>query len=582
MTPRISGLYGLFRFDGGPIDPADARALGLETDGTFATARAEGIDHQAPAAIHRSDGDGHITLLAGYLDEPDDIADRLALPRTTAHADLARAALAKFGADTPAVLLGEWTLLHWEQEGRLTLMASAARRDRLFYAVSGSRCAVAPDLPALARIAWIDDDIDPAGLLYGLGRADLRTRRGGRTMLKQVRQVAPAECVTIDSGGVRQAKATVLTPQPRWRGSFDDAVEEADALLRRILRQRAARTNMPAVLLSGGLDSSLLACLAAKERAPGQSLGLITSVAPTGSGIADERAFADIVAASLGLAIDPVAPPFAADAYRPPDHVIAAAAGPFLSNRHCLTEAFQVAARELGATLLVNGMYGELSVTGRVYRTTLRQRVRATLGRAVRRPAAADLSDEDAFHVRIAPSRRGNLPEEIRHLIATPPAPVTDAKPTDRWGYLPGFEKALGQANEFYPGALRMDFPFRDVRLLRFFAGLPLAFFTRHGIDRAPARRMLDGHLPDTIRLRRTGMPASPDHVARLQRQAPQARGRIAAFRQAGIGEWFDLDWLDRSLERIAAHGPAHVDDANQVQLTAINAEVLTWWRMRR
>jgi asparagine synthase (glutamine-hydrolysing) len=118
--------------------------------------------------------------------------------------------------------------------------------------------------------------------------------------------------------------------------------------------------------------------------------------------------------------------------------------------------------------------------------------------------------------------------------------------------------------------------------LLRLFAGMPLSVFRRQGMDRAAARHILDGHLPDSIRLRRAGMPASPDHITRLQRQAPQARARIAAFRRADIDEWLDLDWLDQSLERIAANGPAHVDDANQVQLTAINAEVLTWWRTRR
>ena len=338
---------------------------------------------------------------------------------------------------------------------------------------------------------------------------------------------------------------------------------------------------MPAILLSGGLDSSLLACLAAEERAAGQPLGLITSVAPSGSGLADERRFADIVAASLGLALDPVAPPFDADAYRPPAHVIAGASGPFLSNRHCLTEAFQVAARARGATMLVNGTYGEMSVTGRLSGATTTQRLRALARRMIRgRPTAA--SDGGAFHVRVAPGRLAHLPDEIGQAIAAPPPPSGAERPDGLWGYLPGVEKALGQANEYYAGALRMDFPFRDVRLLKLFAGMPLSFFTRQGMDRAPARWILDGHLPDSIRLRRSGMPASPDHIARLQRQAPQARERIAAFRRADVGEWLDLEWLDGALERIAAHGPAHIDDANQVQLTAINAEVLTWWRTRR
>ena len=577
--PSNSGVYGLFRFDGGQVDPGDAGILGLVVDRTPGAALAGGRDRYAPAAIQRSDAGGRITLLAGYLDEPEALADRLALDWATPVADLARAALLRFGSETPALMLGEWTMLHWEPEGRLTLMASAARRDRIFFAVAGQRCAVAPDLAALARIGWVDDDIDAAGLSYAMGRRTLRAHGGTSTMLKGVRQLGPADCVTIDRGGVRRETAVVLTQQPRWRGTFQDAVAEAEAVLRHIMHQRVARTAMPAVLLSGGLDSSLLAWLAAEERAPGQPLGFISSSAPPDSGIPDETQFADIVAGSLGLAIDRVAPPPDADTYRPPAHIIAGAGGPMLSNRHCLTEAFQVAARSRGATQLVNGCYGEFTVTGRPSFVPLKQRLRAMARDLVRGRAAP--VDENPFNVRIAPGRTARLPEEIRiaaaaeQLVATP-------RRGGPWDYTFGTATALAQSNEFYAGALRMDFPFRDLRLLRLFAGMPSSFAVRDGVDRAPARRILDGRLPDSIRLRRTGMPASPDHIARLQRQAGAARARIAVFRRADIDEWLDLDWLDQALERVAAHGPRNVDDANEVQLTAINAEVLTWWRTGR
>lgn len=579
MMPSSSGIYGLFRLDGGPVDAADAAIFGLPVIDAPGMALAKGVDTNAPDAIQRKDADGRITLLAGYLDEPEALADRLAMDRAAPPADLARAALLRFGAETPAVMLGEWTMLHWEPTGQLILIASAARRDRMFFAINGQRCAVAPDLAALARIGWVDDDIDAAGLLYGVGRKTVRAHRGASTMLKGVRQLGPADCVTIADGRVRRETAVVLTPQPRWRGTFHDAVAETETLLRRMMCQRAARTAKPAVLLSGGLDSSLLAWLVDAERAPDQRLGFITSAAPPGSDIPDESEFADIVAASLGLTIDRVAPPLEADTYRPSDHVIAGADGPLLSSRHCLTEAFHVAARGQGATELVNGCYGEFSVTGRPPVVPLKQRLRAMARDIVRGPA--EVEDEGPFHVRIAPGRLARLPDDIRDAAAAP-QPVAKRRRGDSWGYTPGVQTALEQSNAFYAGALRMDFPYRDLRLLRLFAGMPLAFAAHRGVDRASARHILDGRLPDAIRLRRTGMPASPDHIVRLRRQARAARGRIATFRRADIDEWFDLDWLDQALERIAAHGPRHVGDANEVQLTAINAEMLTWWRTRR
>ena len=99
--------------------------------------------------------------------------------------------------------------------------------------------------------------------------------------------------------------------------------------------------------------------------------------------------------------------------------------------------------------------------------------------------------------------------------------------------------------------------------------------------DRPVVRRLLDGRLPDAIRLRTRGMPASPDHLPRLQRQAGAAQQRIAAFRQAELDEWLDLEWLDAALGRVGAHGANDVADANMVQLTTIFAEFLLWWRTR-
>ena len=95
---------------------------------------------------------------------------------------------------------------------------------------------------------------------------------------------------------------------------------------------------------------------------------------------------------------------------------------------------------------------------------------------------------------------------------------------------------------------------------------------------RPVVRRMMRGHLPDSIRLRRRGMPASPDHDRRLKNQASAARARIAPFRKAGIDDWLDLDWLDLALADMAVTGPGTIAHGNEVQLTAMTAEFLLWW----
>lgn len=582
MTPalRKSGICALVRLDGAPIDSADAAALGLPLGGAGPCFLADAHDASAPSAADRWQDAAGVTLFAGEIDERVDCAARLGLQPGTPPARLAAAAFARFGEETPCELLGEWSLLHWSPERTVTLMLSAARRDRLLLALHGPRLAVAPDLFALARIAWIGDALDEAGLLFGWSRGPVRAAMGELTMLRKVRQVAPGSSVTIDASGVMQVRvADVLTPQPRYSGTFADSCAETEYLLRRIMRERLARTARAAPLLSGGLDSSVIAWLAASEQAGSAAPICLTSVAPPGSGLADEAHFAETVAARLGVEDRPVWPAAELDMYRPHDAILAGASGPPLVNRHCITQAFQLAARAAGASLLINGSYGEMTVTARLQQPDALRRLRSRLGKL--RPRNRRAVPPADFQVRLAPHRLAALPEAIRAAQAAPPPPDADDR-RDLVGYLAGAEKALAHPNEFYAGALRMDFPFRDLRLLRLFAGMPLAMLRAGGADRGIARRLLAERLPDAVRLRRSGMPAVPDHYVRLQRQAAGARLRIPEFRRAGVDEWLDLDWLDTTLAQVAARGARGVAEANEVQLTAIGAEFLTWWRTRR
>jgi asparagine synthase (glutamine-hydrolysing) len=73
-------------------------------------------------------------------------------------------------------------------------------------------------------------------------------------------------------------------------------------------------------------------------------------------------------------------------------------------------------------------------------------------------------------------------------------------------------------------------------------------------------------------------MPFCPDFYPRLTREAPEARARIPILRRAGIGEWLDLDWLDRRLAEAGADGRPPIGEAFQIQLTANVAEFLFAW----
>ncbi len=578
--PRKSGLYGLVNLDGAPLDARDCSALGLAAPVGPVAGMVEAVDARSPDAAQRLSM-GSITLvLAGELDHRAELTARLGLSPTTPAVRLAFHALARFGDSLPVEMAGEWSLLQWDRRGGCVILSqSAARRDPLLYARSGNRLAVAPDVYRLGRIDWVGGAFDEAGFLLALGRAQLRERGDDRTITRGVRQLPNGATLTIAANGTdRLAHADILLPPPRFGGSLADAVAETERILRGVMRDRLARSSRPAILLSGGLDSSLLAWLGKAERKTPRDVLAITAVAPDGSGIADERTFAAIVADHLAMQLIPVAPGAALDAYRPSAALFAGDNGPPLSNRHVLTEAFHRAAQDHGATSLVNGTYGEMTATARVAATGLLARGRRLAARVRRGLAPARPTfGASPFHVRLARHRLAALPADVREAIETPAPRSSDYPTGDLFGYLPGAAKALRRDNEFTPGALRMDYPYRNLDLLRFFAGLPVALLDDADTDRAVARMMLDDRLPDTIRLRRTGMPASPDHLVRMQRQAPAALARIAGWRAAGIDDWIDLDWLESALARVAAHGLSGHVVANEVQLTAMTAEYLVW-----
>ena len=578
---RKSGLYALVDLAGAPLNREAAVTLGLTIPLDPGAALAEAVDPHCPDAVQRAAEPQRLTILAGLIDRSAELAVRLGLAPDTPPIPLVRAALGRFGSELPAAMLGEWALFDWQRDTGVTVALSPAHRDPVLYALNGARLAIAPDIYRLGRIDWIKSETDPAGLLFAVARSDLREHGESLTMNPRVRQLRPGTVLTVSpSGTVRIAAADCLPTAEPFRGTFSEALEQTEAILRDSLRSRLGRAAKPALLLSGGLDSSLLAWLCAEEHPAGQMLAL-TSVAPPGSGLPDERKFAEIVAQTLGLELVEVAPAAELETFRPAPAILSSHNAPPMGNRHCITAGFQSAADAAGASLLVNGTYGDLTATLRLGGHPALAGLRRMAG-TVRRRLRPLSEAPPPFHVRLAPHLAENLPEQIRAAMVAPAVPQSNSYDQALWGYHPGARKALGHANEFHAGALRMEFPFRDLRLLRFFASLPRAMLREPQFDRRPARALLAGHLPDSIRLRTSGMPAVPDHLVRMQAQAPAARIRRAAWLDAGADEWLDLNWLDASLARIAERGIASHAEANEVQLTAMAAEYWVWLRGQR
>ncbi|WP_404369456.1 asparagine synthase-related protein [Sphingomonas sp. MMS24-J45] len=571
------GLYALGSFAGEPIEPADCQILGLDpANESFAgTARDFPGTHWT---IDRFEDAANVLIFLGVLHDAAKLAVELGRAEA-GPAELALAALLRWGVDGRAKMPGEWSLLHWDKrDKRLHVATSYRLRDRVLIAQAGSRFAVAPNLTALSRLSWIDDAIDPTGLAFELSPQRFRLGHEGYTVLRQVRQVEAGQCITLDAAGKHIARRAPLQAIP-WQGSFEEGVAAATDALRGIIRRAMAPYHRIGVTLSGGLDSALVAAIAVEELRSDQTLTAFTSVAPPGTGLIDERAWTQQTANHLGIELVPVWPSDTCAIYRPARHHLEN--GPTKSVRHYLYDAIYGAAQERGVQMMLDGEYGESALSRSPYFDTPLNRAR----RAVRgfrdslRPGSAEPARR--FMVQFAPEFVASLPAPLR-------APVPPM-PTDWVSRSRPMRFSRGQAGfGVFPTAdtgvsIRRATPcLGDVELLRLVAGMPASFLRRDGYNRALIRGMLNGKVPEETRLRTEKRAFSPDYDQRLTREAPSLTSSIDAWRAANVQDFLDARWIARNVDAMAAGNlrPAHIRGA--FHMTAMAAEFLLWWSRQR
>jgi asparagine synthase (glutamine-hydrolysing) len=171
-----------------------------------------------------------------------------------------------WGEDCVARLQGMFAFALWDLRERTLFLA----RDRfgikpLYWTRDGARLRFASNTQALLEAGGVDTSIDPVALhhlftLHAVVPAP-------RTILQGVRKLAPAHWLRIDAEGRETCRAywrlSATRPgRPRSDGEWLEAIHER---LRETVRTHSEVADVPVgVLLSGGLDSSLLVALLAE------------------------------------------------------------------------------------------------------------------------------------------------------------------------------------------------------------------------------------------------------------------------------------------------------------------------------
>ncbi len=164
-------------------------------------------------------------------------------------------------------LHGMFAFAIWDETGKRLFLA----RDRLgikplYYTIDRERFRFASSSQALLAAGGVDTGIDPVALhhLFTLHAVI----PAPRTILRGVRKLAPGHWMTVDSGGDIRERHYWSFPatrpeKPLSENEWLDAIHEE---LRAAVRRRNEIADVPVgVLLSGGLDSSLLVALLAES-----------------------------------------------------------------------------------------------------------------------------------------------------------------------------------------------------------------------------------------------------------------------------------------------------------------------------
>jgi asparagine synthase (glutamine-hydrolysing) len=219
--------------------------------------------------------------------------------RSTSDTEVLLKGWAQWGDGLLGRLLGMFAFcLLDERSGRVTLVRDRLGVKPLYLAdLPGGGLRAASTLPALLRAGGVDTSIDPVALHHYLSWHSVVP--APRTILNGVRKLPPATVLEIDAGGTRSERRWWDPPFTRdparagwsdadWRDAVRDAVRVA-------VRRRMVSDVPVGVLLSGGLDSSLIVGLLADEGQRGLATFSI-GFPDAGGREGHEFAFSDLVA----------------------------------------------------------------------------------------------------------------------------------------------------------------------------------------------------------------------------------------------------------------------------------------------
>ncbi|QKC80452.1 lasso peptide isopeptide bond-forming cyclase [Mesorhizobium sp. NZP2077] len=549
-------------------------------------------------------GPGPLTMAGGKLaitadcrlDNRDELMARLGIrDRSVADAVLLMRAYLRWGETCPVYLQGDFAFAIWDDERKTLFCARDHFGVKPFYYHSTARRFVfASEIKPILAIGGsgaIISEHQIAGFLAGLPDDPQSTP------YTDIFRLPAAHSLSATTHQVALRRYWQIEPSSRPMRA--NAAEEFGHLFEQSVKNRMRGTSAVGAMLSGGLDSSSIACVAGLQNAAGRKPKLPTfSLVFQKGSPSDERPFIDevlkhnMVDGSM-IAVDDYAP------FAEFERILEEQEGPFLAPGLSLTRNLYTAASARGTKVLLDGHGGDevvsqgygylhelaiahrwldlwremraasslhgdgmlgiyftfLTVYGPAWRIAkLRQMANRALNRLWQRPARAEQRPSWLGLVNPDLASRTDIVARFHRSGQMPPAARSSETLTHRWilsnGLVPHAFEVLDKAAANF--GVEPRYPFWDKPLVEFCLALPGEQKLHNGFGRYVLRRAMEGILPPAVQWRSDKIDFKSNLVSGMLRNHRDLLNRVLVSDAGLIESYINLPEVTAAYDRIS------------------------------
>lgn len=219
-----------------------------------------------------------LCLLDGRLDNAEELGATLELPKGLTAEELLLAGWRRWGRELLPRLRGDFVVLIWDSRRREGLVARDQLGVRsLFLHGDGKQCLrFANELPHLLALLPRRPPPDPVALAHWLA---VGGQPQSATLFEGVRRLAPGTLLALGHDGAREERYWAPSYSAPLQVSREEAGQRIRAAIDRAVARRLDGHAVTGVLMSGGLDSSAVAAVAA-EHAPSDGVSAYSAQFP--------------------------------------------------------------------------------------------------------------------------------------------------------------------------------------------------------------------------------------------------------------------------------------------------------------